>query len=404
MTIDGTAPPLTGFRVLDCTDELGVNATKLLADLGAEVIRLEAPAGDPMRSFPPFADQERSISLYYAHFNAGKRAITLDLDRPESLDYLRLLVARCHAIVESGAVRDLLSSRAGVAWLTDARPDLVLVSITPFGLSGSNAEHAGGDLIVAAQSGLLWLNGRPDGTPYRPGGEQAAHMASLLAANATLLGLFQQQRGGQGCRLEIPATFAASLATLQTANANYATWHRRIPARRGMSAPFTRHIFQAADGWVALTALPGQWERLVCLLRDHDAVSDLDDPAYLDAGHRVEQAEHINEVIEDFTRRYPKRYVFETAQRAGVAATPVNLVPELAADPFLERRGYVRELFHSELGRLLPHPGPPVRMAGRDVGARRAAPAHGDDNEAIWVREMGIERDIYEAMRRTGVL
>src|SRR5207249_4584658 len=168
--VPDAAAPLAGFRVLDCTEELGVYATKMLADLGAEVIRVEPPASDPMRCYPHFAEGERRISLYYEHFNAGKRSVTLDLDREQARECLRRLVGGSHAIVESGAVAELLSTRVGEDWLHRARPDLVLVSVTPFGRSGPYKDHAGGDVVVAAHSGLLWLNGRPDGPPHRPGG------------------------------------------------------------------------------------------------------------------------------------------------------------------------------------------------------------------------------------------
>ncbi|MGD9893904.1 MAG: CaiB/BaiF CoA transferase family protein [Dehalococcoidia bacterium] len=399
------APPLADLRVLDCTDELGVYASKLLADLGADVIRLEPPTGDPMRHFPPFANETRQVSLYFAHFNAGKRSVTLDLEQPGSRDRLRCLIGTCNAVVESGPVGELLSTRLGGAWLAESRPNLVLVSVTPFGREGPGAAQSGGDLVVAARSGLLWLNGRPDGPPFRPGGEQAAHMASLVAANATLLGLFDQQRTGRGCQIDVPAVFAASLATLQTANANYATWHGRVPARRGMGTlPISRHIFPAADGWVALTALPGQWEKLVRTLQAHGAAAELADPVFLDADHRMERGEHINDVIEAFTRQRPKQYLFETLQRAGVACAPVNTVEDLAGDPFLRDHGFFRELEHPELGQTLAHPGAPFHLRGRKVGPQKAAPVLGEDNEAIWMRELGMTADTFAARRQGGVL
>lgn len=398
------AAPLTGYRVLDCTDEFGAYAAKLLVELGADVVRLEPPGGDPLRRYPPFADEQARVSLYHAHFNAGKRSVTLDLRQEEARACLQGLVGTCHAVFEAGPVRDLLSTRVGVAWLRGARPDLVLVSITPFGLHGPHRDEAGGDLVVAAQSGLLWLNGRPDGPPYRPGGEQAAHMASLVAANAALLGIFDQQRTGRGCHLDVPASFAASLATLQTANANFATWHGRIPARRGFGLPPFRHIFRAADGWVALTALPGQWDNLVRLLKDHSAAADLEHPAYRDGDYRHEHAAHLNEVVEAFTCRYPKQELCETGQRAGVACVPVNTVADLASDPFLHGRGWFREMAHPELGRTLTYPGPPFRLGSRQAGPRRPAPGVGADNHDLWVGELGMTAETFAVLRATGVI
>lgn len=403
--MSGIAPPLLGFRVLDCTDELGVYATKLLVELGAEVVRLEPPGGDPMRRFPPFADDEGSTSLYFAHFNAGKRFITLELDDEECRVHLRRLLATCHAVVESGQAPDLLSRRLGVAWLNASRPGLVLVSVTPSGLTHPNADQQrAGDLTLTAASGLLWLSGHPDTPPYRPGGEQAAHMAGLIAANAALLGILQQGRTGQGIHVEVPALFAAALATAQTANANYLTWLGRIPARRGFGLDFARHIYPAADGWVALTALPGQWPNLVRLLADHAAAADLADAAYNEAKHRIEQAAHINDVVIAFTSRYPKAYIFESGQHHGLAVTPVNTAADLAADPFLNERGFFRTLYHPELGRSLRYPGPPVRLDGRREGTRWAARVAGHDNHRIWMDELGMDNDTFAALQQRQAL
>lgn len=383
----GGAGPLRGFRVLDACDELGVYATKLLVNLGADVIRLEPPGGDPMRRYPPIAG---GVSLYFEHFNAGKRSVTLDLDRADGAGRLGRLVATCDAVVESGPPDNVLSARIGVEALRGFRAGLVLVTVTPFGREGPHRDQAGDDLLIAAQSGLLALSGAPDGHPHRPGGEQAAHMAGLLAANAALLGILDQQRGGRGCHVEVPANFAAALATLQTANANYYTWHGRVPTRRGIGSPWFRLLHEAADGWVALQALPGQWDNLIALLVEHDAVADLADAAYQDAAYRQEQAEHVIGVIGAFTKRYGKQYLFEAAQTAGVACVPVNTPADIVSDPYLARRGFFREVQHPSLGDAVRYPGPPFRFAGRDVGVSAPAPALGEGNQDLWGRELGI--------------
>jgi crotonobetainyl-CoA:carnitine CoA-transferase CaiB-like acyl-CoA transferase len=378
--------PLHGFRILDFCDELAVYATRLLVNLGAEVIRPEPPGGDPMRGFPPVVD---GVSLYFEHYNAGKRSVTLDLDAEEGVMWLGRLVATCNAVVESGYPEALPSARVGVERLRGFRPDLVLVSVTPFGSQGPHRRQRGGDLTIAAESGLLALNGRPDGTPYRPGGEQTAHMAGLLAANAALLGIVEQQRTGRGAHLDVPANFAAALATLQTANANFYTWHGRVPTRRGIGSPWFRLLHEAADGWVALQPLPGQWDNLVRLLADHDAARDLADARYQDDAFRMQNYAHVTEVVGDFTRRHPKRYLFEKAQAAGVACVPVNTPADILADPWLAERRFFREIRHARLG-TVRYAGPPFHFRGQDAGVSSPAPAPGQDDEAIWTRELGM--------------
>jgi crotonobetainyl-CoA:carnitine CoA-transferase CaiB-like acyl-CoA transferase len=387
--------------VLDACDELAVYATKLLMNLGAEVVRFEPSGGDPMRSFPPLHE---GVSLYFEHFNAGKRSVTLDPTSETGLAWLGRLVASCNAVVESGEAADVLSSRVGLERLRGFRPDLVLVTVTPFGLSGPRRDDAGTDLVVCAESGLLALNGRPGDTPFRPGGEQAAHMAGLVAANAALLGIFDQQRTGRGCHVEVPDSFAATLATLQTANANFYTWQGRVPKRRGLGLnPAFRSVFEASDGWVVLVVLPGQWDNFVRLLVAHGAADDLAEPEYREADYRIEHGEHLKDVTTAFTRRFGKQYLLEAAQAAGVAVTPVNHTEDIATDPFLRRRGFFREVKHPALGPL-EYAGPPYHFAGREVGSRSPAPVAGQDNRALWVEELGMAEETFAALCRAGEL
>jgi len=386
-------PPLRGFRILDLCDELAVYATKLLVTLGAEVIRPEPPGGDPMRAFPPVVD---GVSLYFEHFNAGKRSVTLDLGAEEGVFRLGRLVASCNAVVESGHPKALPSAKVGAERLRGFRPDLVLVSVTPFGSKGPHSGQRGGDLTIAAESGLLALNGRPEASPYRPGGEQTAHMAGLVAANAALMGIVEQQRTGRGAHVEIPVNFAATLATLQTANANFYTWHGRVPNRRGLGSPWFRLLHEAADGWVAIQPLPGQWDNLVRLLQDHGAAEDLADECWQDDQYRMQHYAHVAEVISAFTRRHPKQYLFQKGQEAGVATVPVNTPEDILADPWLAARGFFREVEHPRLG-AVREPGPPVHFRGRDLGLRSPAPEQGQDDEAIWSHELGLTGAAKEA-------
>ncbi len=323
--------PLTGFRVLDSTDTFGVYATKLLADLGADVVRLEPPQGDPMRSFPPFDRRDGVTSLYYAHFNLGKRAVALDPDTPDGRSCIEALLSSANVLVESGPPQSLLSTKLGVDRVQALRPDLARVSIAPFGMTGPYRDYRGGDLEVAALSGLLYLRADPSSAPARPGAEQTAHIASLLAVNAALLGLYRQQTSGEGSFVEVAADFTASLATLQTSNANYLTWKGDVPKRRSA----TYQVWPTADGWMTYSHSPRLFPQLLDLLKRHGLQDDLDAPEYQELEYRQAKAQHIQEVTRRLYLATKKQELFEEAQEIGLRWMPVNGVAEIANEPFL---------------------------------------------------------------------
>ena len=232
MTGPNVAGPLADVRVLELAGEIGVYAGRILAELGADVIRVEPPGGSPVRRRGPFLDgrEDRERSLYHLHFNVQKRGITLDIRRPEGAEIFRRLAAVADVILETAAPGEMDAMGVGYEALREVNPALLYTTVTPFGQTGPMRNYRGNDLIGAAMSGLTWLNGFPEDPPNQPGTEQAYHMASLVAASTTL----------------------------QHASANAYTWHRQIPARRGLTGlRGGRSLFQCADGrWVSFIILP----------------------------------------------------------------------------------------------------------------------------------------------------
>jgi crotonobetainyl-CoA:carnitine CoA-transferase CaiB-like acyl-CoA transferase len=372
--------PLNGYRVLDCTDEFGAYGTRLLADLGADVVRLEPPAGDPMRLYPPFLAEDGKTSLYYAHFNLGKRAVAFDWESPEGQEELRALIRSCNVLVESAPPDRLISSRLGLDELRRWRPDLTLISITPFGLSGPYRDYVGGDLQVVAQSGLLYLRaGDPNGRPFRPGAEQACHMTSLLAANAALLGLFEQQARGRPSRVEVAANFATSLATLQSGNANFFTWKGLTPKSRGA----IYQVRETADGWTTYTASLRPWDGLLTFLKRHGVGDEFDSPEYQQLEYRQAHAQEIHERVTALLKTMKKQEVFEEAQALGLHYMPVNTVADLTRDSFLMDRQFFRDVEWPALNWKLTFPGAPFHFDGRDPAEPLPPPGHAEHNEAI---------------------
>lgn len=209
------AGPLAGYRVLDLSGPIGVHCTKLLADLGADVVRVEPPSGDPMRRLPPFLSAVQSpellapdsrpglpaptsdpISLYYLHMNTSKRAVALDLADPDDRERFLGLVDAADVLVESLRPGELASLGLDYAFLRKRNPGLVLTSITPFGQSGPYSQFRGCDLVGQAMGGVMSITGYPDGTPLRLAGEQGYHSVAIHACAGTLLALYREAAQG----------------------------------------------------------------------------------------------------------------------------------------------------------------------------------------------------------------
>ncbi|MFQ5382494.1 MAG: CoA transferase, partial [Dehalococcoidia bacterium] len=226
--------PLSDIRVLDLTGEAGLFAGRQLAELGADVIRIEPPGGDASRHRSPFLQDRPGLerSLYHLHFNAGKRGIVLDLEKAAGASKLRRLARTADVLVETFAPGRLDALGLGYEALAAENPSLIYTTITPFGQHGPQRGYRGNDLIGAAASGLMYLNGFEVDAPNVPGAEQAYHMASVAAVAGSLTALARRDRGRRGGRVDVSLQEAASMATVQTANANYYTWHGKIIRRR----------------------------------------------------------------------------------------------------------------------------------------------------------------------------
>ena len=306
----GSSGPLGDIRVIDLADESGAFAGRMLAQLGADVIRIEPPPGDPIRARSPFIDDPvaaahgdagAGTSLYHERVNAGKRSIVLDLASFDGREQLLRLATMADLAVLAGPT----PSGVDVDALRAANPSLLVTSITPFG-DGPLREYLGSDLVAAAASGLMYLNGMPEDPPQAPGGEQAYHMGSIAAVTASLVALVRRDRDprGAGHRIEVSLQEAASMATLQTANANMYTWHGQIPRRVGLTGALGgRGLFECADGrWVSFTIplnAPHLWQGFADWTREHGIGDRFEDERWADEAWRLARYGDLCEVIAD---------------------------------------------------------------------------------------------------------
>jgi crotonobetainyl-CoA:carnitine CoA-transferase CaiB-like acyl-CoA transferase len=378
---------LSEVRVLDLAGEAAVLASRLLADMGADVIRVEPPAGDAVRGRSPLfgGGPEAERSLYHQHFNRNKRGVTLDLESAEGREVLVRLAATCDAVIETRGPEAMSALGASYDDLSALNPGIVYTSVSPFASQGPFGRYRGNDLIGAAASGLLYLNGFPDEAPYTPGGEQAYKMASLVAAAATLMALLGRDTdpAGRGRHVEVSLQEAASMATVQTANANIYAWHGRVPKRMGNISG----IHKCRDGrWVSFvlrTGIQANWPDMAGWLRDEEIDTPVLSEAWADEAYRIENRRAVGEAIAALCAKHDRDYIFHEGQRRKQLVMPVNTVEDLLGDEQIASRGYFTKTAHAELGVALTDGTLPARFGGAATRPGRRAPLLGEHNAEV---------------------
>ena len=386
--MNGAPGPLAGVRIVDLAGLAGGYGTMLLAGLGAEVILVEPPGGNPLRHLPPQAPgvAPPEAGLWFAAFAGGKRSVVADLDRPEGRERLRRLLTSADVVVEDGGPDRFEALGLGPDALADVNPGLVWVSITPFGLSGPKRAWRGSDLVAWAASGVLYTTGFPDRAPVAPAPpvQLAYQVASLTAASGALLALRARRlRGGRGELVEVSVAEGCLWLAAETGASLYLDdqVHRvRAGNRRPVSSPFG--LFPCADGFVSILALmPAHWQAMAAWIHDETGNEAVLDPVFADLRVRYQALEAIDAWVEELTTRHGKLALFEEGQRRGIPVTPVNTVADLREDRHLEASGFWRTEGHPALGKLTL-PGPPFRTTPGSWALSRA-PLLGEHTEAL---------------------
>lgn len=375
--------PLAGLRILDLTRVLaGPFCTALLADLGAEVIKLEPPQGDDYRHIGPFLQGESAL---FTLMNRGKQSIVLDLKDPSAQAVARQIALACDVVVEN--FRPGVASRLGLGpELREEKPTLIHAAISGFGQSGPLAHLPAYDLVAQAMSGLMAVTGEEGGGPLKVGESYGDLMGGLYAGWAVLAALYRRSSTGEGSTIDV-AMFDALFSLLPTAHAVqfYAgTAPRRVGNRHPLSTPFG--CFACADGPVVIAVLGDrQWQGLCRLIGREDLTSD---PALATDEGRTRDEPRIRAAIEGWTGTRPAAEVVAALTAAGIPTAVVQSLAEAAASPHAQARELVADLPHPVLGRA-PTVGQPVRFDGAKPIAARSAPALGADGAAI-LQRLGI--------------
>jgi formyl-CoA transferase len=348
---------LEGVRVLDISRVIaGPLAAQTLADLGAEVIKIERPGiGDDTRTMGPhFGDEGHLVdrSAFFWAFNRGKRSVAIDLASAEGAGLVRQLASKADVIIENFKVGVLARYGLGYAHLAEVNPRLVYCSITGFGQTGPYRERAGYDTVVQAMGGLMSLTGEPDGTPgsgpQRVGMPMIDMMTGIYASTAVIAALRHRDRTGKGQLVDV-ALLDVMVSALSYAGVDYLTSGGMQP-RVGTRSPVTypSGVYACSDGQIiVVVGNDDQFARFCKVLGTVDLLSD---PRFSSSPDRVRNSLALDEVVVPEMARLTKRQCLDAFERAGIPAGPINDLPQVFADPHIRARNSVVEMQHPSLG------------------------------------------------------
>jgi crotonobetainyl-CoA:carnitine CoA-transferase CaiB-like acyl-CoA transferase len=394
--------PLAGLKVLDLSRVLaGPWCTQLLADLGAEVVKIERPgAGDDTRHWgPPWhGNGHRRVAAYFLSCNRGKKSAAIDFSRPEGAELVRRLAAEADVLVENFKVGGLARFGLDAASLRQSNPRLVYASITGFGQDGPYADRAGYDYIIQGMGGLMSITGLPDGEPgggpMRVGVAVADLFTGLYTTIAILAALYRRTQNGEGAHVDM-ALFETQLAMLANQASN-ALVSGKDPIRQGNTHPniVPYQPFDAADQPIIVAVgNDRQFARLAEICEHPEWVGD---PRFANNGARVANRIELVEAIAAVIANRPAADWLERLEQAGIPAGPINRITQALADVQAEHRRVVRTIAG------VPMVGSPIRLDGERADSDLPPPALGEhtaeilkglgigDPEALKLREAGI--------------
>ncbi|MGR3571308.1 CaiB/BaiF CoA transferase family protein [Brevirhabdus sp.] len=365
--------PLQGLKVLEIARILaGPWAGQTLADLGAEVIKVESPAGDDTRRWgPPFVDRDGDRSASYFHSaNRGKKSICIDFRTDAGRAELRALAAEADILIENFKVGGLLKYGLDYDSLAVLNPGLIYCSITGFGQTGPYAHRAGYDYIIQGMSGLMSVTGDPQGQPQKVGVAVTDIFTGMYAVTAILAAVHQRAATGRGQHIDMALL---DVATAITANQgmNYLTTGtapQRIGNAHQNLTPY--QVFDCADGFIIIaTGNDPQYHRLCRLLGVGHMI---DDPMYATNADRIANRHRMTACLTEATLRFSKADLLAACEREGIPAGPINDLAEVFADPQVVHRRLARDIDG------VPTVAPPFRFSDADVSLDRASPRLGE--------------------------
>lgn len=410
----------SAYRVLDLTDETGFLCGKILADLGADVIKIEPPGGDAARKIGPFPAGEfcPEKSLYWLSYNTNKQGITLDLENARGRDLFRSLAKKADFVIETFPPKRLEKLSLGFETLQSINPRMILISITPFGQSGPFRDYKGKDLIAMGMSGLMSLIGEPDKSPLRVSLPQAPLWAGMYAAAGGLIAHYYREISGTGQHVDVSLQ-SGLLWALANAPAFWIT-NRTVPRRAGrqvtgrsITGATMRAIYRCKDGYINFIIYGGAAGRrsnqaLIEWLEEEGLATESllkkDWRSFNIAECSQHEVDELEEPAAKLFLRYTKAEFLEQGFKRGLLGYPVANARDIIEDPHPHARNFWQTIEFPYLSRELLFPGGFAQFSEADVGPSKPAPRIGEHNAEVYMGELGLSEDEYAELQLEGVI
>ena len=397
---DDLTGPLAGLRVVEATTTwAGPMCGCMLADHGADVIKVEHPAGEVARRSPPFLPgTSPPLSFMHATVNRNKRSLSLELRDPRGREIFLALAAGCDVVIENFRPGTMEAWGLGFEAVRARRPDTVYASISGFGQYGPDADQLGYDPLAQAASGFLSLNGSPDGEPVKSPTFLADDLAGLHAAFAVLSALRHRDRTGEGQHIDV-----ALLDSMLFQSTGYLTLGAldvdlpRLGNQFRIAAPANTYVCR--DGRImAGVLLDAHWRRLAEAVGRPDAAGDA---RLAQTAGRIAHRAEVDGLLASWAAQHSVDEALSTLRAAGIPAAPVRSYAQAARDPHVAERDMLQPLPQS--GARVPITGPPAKLGRTPIRVRSAAPELGEHSDEI-LAELGLDASHRAALRADGVI
>jgi crotonobetainyl-CoA:carnitine CoA-transferase CaiB-like acyl-CoA transferase len=409
---------LSAYQVLDLTGETGFLCSRLLGDLGADVIKIEHPGGGPGRDIGPYYHdiQDPEKSLYWFAYNCNKRGITLNIEAPRGQEILKRLIKTAHFLIESFPPGYMDGLGLGYSTLARINPGLVVTSITPFGQTGPHKDYKATDLVITAMSGLMYTTGDPDRPPVRNSVAQSYVQAGAQAAVASMFAHYHRQITGEGQHVDVSMQDALH-TTAMVAAVGISRWRYmgELPSRGGERSAYgtikARHVWPCQDGyigWRLYVGLLGNHTRRIVEWMDAEGVAGvLKEVSWEQIGlDQVDQQQwdYWESAFSQFFLSRSKSELLQVAIEKGFILAPVNTPVDLVKHEQLQYRGFWEDVWHPELDASIIYPGAIYKSGVGDCGIWMRAPLIGEHNEQIYIEQLGFTVEELARLEQDGVI